>query len=281
MPDSESQKREQRQMWDESAAGWNKWWPVFERAAQPVNDRLVVLAKIKPGNRVLDIATGTGEPAVTAARTVGASGCVVAVDQSPGMLALGRERARTLGLRNLEFIESDAESMAFEDRSFDAAVCRWGLMFMPNLGATVAKVRRALKPGASFATAVWNTGDKVPMIFLAGDAIRQITNQPPQPPDALVPTRLADTSILKAALEGAGFSAVTIEPMTVTFEFESPDQFVQFRSEIGSSQSMMAKLTQDQRDRVRAALREAVGRFQGSDGRVRLPNETICFSARA
>src|SRR5581483_849080 len=140
MPDSENQKREQRRMWDESAAGWNKWWPSFERAAQPVNNRLVELAKIKPGHRVLDIATGTGEPAVTAARAVGASGRVVAVDQSPGMLALGRERAKSLGLGNIEFVESDAESMAFEDHAFDAAVCRWGLMFMPNLGAAVGKV---------------------------------------------------------------------------------------------------------------------------------------------
>ncbi len=281
MADAESQKREQRQVWDESAAGWNKWWPTFERAAQPVNDHLVKLARIKPGFRVLDIATGNGEPAVTAARTVGASGRVVAVDQSPGMLAIARERAKALGISNIEFVESDAESMVLQDGSFDAAVCRWGLMFMPDVTGAVRKIRRALKPGSAFATAVWNTGDKVPMIFLAADTIRKIASLPAPPPDALGPTRLADTSILKSALERAGFSEVVIEPMIVDFEFESADQFVQFRSELGSSQAMMAKLTQDQRDQVKTALREAVRKFEQGNGRVRLPNETICFCARA
>src|SRR5262249_2221359 len=100
MPDAAILKQEQRLSWDESAAGRKKWWPNFEQAAQGVNARLVELARLKAGDRVLDIATGNGEPAVTAARMVGAGGWVVAVDQSPGMLAIGRERAAALGLRN-------------------------------------------------------------------------------------------------------------------------------------------------------------------------------------
>src|SRR5215471_8683992 len=110
MPDAASLKLDQRLSWDESAAGWKKWWPCLERAAQGVNSRLVELARIKPGDCVLDIATGNGEPGVTAARIVGPSGRVVAVDQSPGMLAIGRERARALGLGNITFVEADAET---------------------------------------------------------------------------------------------------------------------------------------------------------------------------
>jgi ubiquinone/menaquinone biosynthesis C-methylase UbiE len=280
-PDLANLKREQRITWDESAAGWKKWWPNFERAAQGVNSRLVELARVKSGDRVLDIATGNGEPAVTAARVAGAAGRVVAVDQSPGMLAIARERAQELGLTNVDFVEADAEAMALDEHSFDAAVCRWGLMFMPDLTGTLRTIRRALKPGAHFATAVWNTGDKVPMIFLAADTVRKIAGLKPPPPDALEPTRLADTSILKSALEAAGFTEVTIEPMIVTFEFASPDKFVEFRSELGRAQAMMAKLTVDQRAQVKEALRGAVEKFRGADGRVRLPNETICFSARA
>ena len=281
MPDATTLKNEQRKHWDESAAGWKKWWPSFERAAQAVNDRLVALAQVKPGNRVFDIATGNGEPAVTAARTAGANGKVIAIDQSPGMLAIARERAAALGVGNIDFVESDAESLKLDAHSFDAGVCRWGLMFMPDLTNTVRLLHRALKPGAHFATAVWNTGDKVPMISLAAETVRNITGTPPPPPDALLPTRLADTSILKSALEAAGFSQVTIEPMIVTFEFDSPEKFIEFRSELGGAAAMMAKLTPDQRARVKAALGDAVKKFQGSDGRVRLPNETICFSARA
>jgi ubiquinone/menaquinone biosynthesis C-methylase UbiE len=104
-------KNEQRRDWDVAAAGWKKWWPVFERAAQHVSDRLVELAGIKQGARVLDIATGNGEPAVTAARKVGAAGRVIATDQSAGMLAIARERAAALELTKIDFHESDAESL--------------------------------------------------------------------------------------------------------------------------------------------------------------------------
>lgn len=279
--DMNSLKRDQRAMWDDSAAGWNKWWPTFERAAQNVSDRLVALAGVRVGSRVLDIATGNGEPAVTAARLAGASGHVTAVDQSPGMLAIARERAKSLGLKNIEFVESDAESMALPDASFDACVCRWGLMFMPDLSAVLRTLHRALKPGAGFATAVWNSGDKVPMITLAADAVRQIAGLKPPPPGALEPTRLADTSILKTALEQAGFSSIAIEPMAVTFEFASMAEFVAFRSEVGRAQAMMARLDPATRARVQAAIGDAARKFQDPDRRVRLSNETICFSARA
>jgi cyclopropane fatty-acyl-phospholipid synthase-like methyltransferase len=97
-------KGQQKAAWDDSAEGWKRWWPAFERAAQTVNDRLVELAGVRAGNRVLDIATGSGEPALTAARVAGHSGRVVAVDMSPGMLAIARERIDAAGLKNIELI---------------------------------------------------------------------------------------------------------------------------------------------------------------------------------
>ena len=111
-PDDLKIKGQQKAAWDDSAEGWKRWWPTFERAAQMVNDRLVELAGVRAGNRVLDIATGSGEPALTAARAVGQSGRVVAVDMSPGMLAIARERIDAAGLTNVELVESDAESLA-------------------------------------------------------------------------------------------------------------------------------------------------------------------------
>src|SRR5271166_1589421 len=99
--DVERFKRDSRSSWDAAAAGWEKWWPLFENCAQPVSTRLVELARIKAGDRVLDIATGTGEPAVTAARKVGANGRVIGVDHSAGMLDVARRRAASLGLSNV------------------------------------------------------------------------------------------------------------------------------------------------------------------------------------
>ncbi len=279
--DGENLKREQREAWNDAATGWQKWWPSFERAAQRVSDRLVELAGIKTGDRVLDIATGNGEPAVTAARKVGASGHVVGVDQSPGMLRIARERAASIGLTNIEFVESDAEKLALPERSFDAVICRWGLMFMPDLDSTLKRLHALIKPGGGFATAVWASRDKVPLISAGADVIRKITNQPPPPLGALEPCRLADTSILKSALAAAGYKQVHIEPLIVRFEFESAERAAHFRSEVGAVRAMLERLDAATRERIRDAMVQVARNYADAAGVVRFDNEAILFGARA
>jgi enediyne biosynthesis protein CalE5 len=268
----------QKAAWDDTAEGWKRWWPTFERAAQTVNDRLVELATVRAGNRVLDIATGSGEPALTAARIVGRSGRVVAVDMSPGMLAIARERIDAAGLHNVEVIESDAESLNLDASSFDAVLCRWGLMFMPDLDGVIRAMHRALKPGGRFATAVWSVADKVPMLGLAREAIRRITGIVP-PPNAPDPTKLADTSILERALGGAGFRDIAFERLIVTFEFPSADAFADFRSQIGGTRATLSKMPAEVARRVREAVVASAQQYASADGVVRLSNEAICFSA--
>ena len=124
-------KTTQRQEWDSASSGWNKWWSLIEQAMQPASDRLVALAELQPGQRVLDVATGIGEPAVTAARRVGPGGQVVGTDLSSEMLIIARERVSALGLKNLTFRQVDAEALDFPENSFDAVLCRFGLMFLP------------------------------------------------------------------------------------------------------------------------------------------------------
>src|SRR5260370_4287824 len=239
-PDRLKMKHEQKLAWDDSAEGWKRWWPTFERAAQRVNDRLIELSGARAGQRVLDIATGSGEPALTAARAVGPSGHVIAVDMSPGMLKIASERIASAGLTNVELVESDAESLLLDGHSFDAALCRWGFMFMPDLDGLLHKLHRALIPGGRIATPVWSTGGKVPICSLARDAVRQITGITP-PPNAPDPLKLADTSILERALVAAGFRDVSIERMTVTFEFASADAFADFRSAIAGTTAALPR----------------------------------------
>jgi SAM-dependent methyltransferase len=279
--DAERWKSDQKRDWDAAAAGWKKWWPIFEGAAQHVSDRLVELAGVKPGARVLDIATGNGEPAVTAARLVGPAGRVVATDQSPGMLAIARERAAVLGLGNLDFYESDGESLALSERDFDAVVCRWGFMFMPDIDRALTGIRSRMKAGARFATAVWSTADKVPMITLGADLVRKLAGLPPPPANALEPLRLADTSILTRALEGAGFTDVAIERRQVVFEFATPDAFTQFRREVAAPfRALLDRQIPEMRDQIIKAVTDAARAFVQPDGKVRTSNETILFVAR-
>lgn len=281
-PPNDQIKQQQRLDWDSAAAGWKRWWSTFEHAAQHVSDRLVELAAIRPGATVLDLATGIGEPAITAARRVGASGRVVAIDHSTGMLGVARERAAAQGLGNIDFRTSDLETFVAGEHAFDAALCRWGLMFVPDLDSAARTIHRALKPGARFATAVWAAPERVPMISLGGEALRKLAGLPPRQPGALDPFRLADISILSGALTRAGFGEVRSESVEVVFEFSSVEQFAQFRYDVSAPlRAVLERCTPEVREQIRRATAEAAAAYRRPDGTLRLPNESICIAARA
>lgn len=154
--DSDKFKANQQQSWDSVANGRQKWWKTFENGAQQVSDRLIELAGIGPGHRVLDIATGIGEPAISAAKIVGKDGHVTATDISTQMFAIAEERARSLGLHDImDFKQSDAENLELgTNQAFASILCRWGLMFLPDLDNALRKMRSILISGGKLAAAV-------------------------------------------------------------------------------------------------------------------------------
>lgn len=272
-------KARQLESWDDASAGWRNWWELIERPSQEVSDRLLELANVRPGHRVLDVATGIGEPAVTAARKVGAEGYVVATDMSPGMLKIARERASSLGLNNLEFLETDTESLDVPDGSFDAALCRWGLMFLPDLGVALARLRAALVPDGRFATSVWTTNTAM---FSASMGVMQSMLQL-QPPPPGTPTlfALAEPDVLEEALRSAGFSEIQTERRTVMFEWPSADVYVQFTHEVNSLlRAELAPLTDERRSEVLQAIAQAAQQYADQEGTVRMPNETLLVAGQ-
>lgn len=279
--DPERYKDGQRQEWDAVAAGWRKWWELIEGGAQHVSDRMLELAEIQPGQRVLDVATGIGEPAVSAARRVGPTGYVVATDQSPQMLEIARERSATLGLQQMEFKVADAEALEFPENSFDAVLCRWGLMFLPDLSSALNKIRQTLIPGGRFDTVVWDVPPKVPMVSLAMGVIQRMFEVPSPPPGVPNPFALADTSILERGLADAGFTDVRIEPITVTIEFPSAAEYTDFLRDIAPPvRAMLASQPEEKQAEAWQAIENAAGQFSDSSGVVRMPNEAILVAAR-
>jgi enediyne biosynthesis protein CalE5 len=278
--DHDRVRREQREFWNNAAPGWKQMFVKLDRAAQHVSDRLVELARIKAGDRVLDIATGSGEPALTAARKVGPRGAVVATDMSPAMLALARERAASLGITNVRFVETGAEAIAVDERNFNAAVCRWGLMFVPHLEAAARRIAELLASGSSFATAVWSGGAKVPMISLGEEAVRSIANLPSPPADAPHPLRLADTAPLEHALARAGFKDIRREPIIVSFDWPSAEEFTTQRRAVSAPfRALLARVAPDMQERILAAVTDEARRFANASGAVHMDNEAICVAA--
>ena len=157
---SKQYKESERRSWDSVAHGWEKWWRTIEKGAGIVSSRLIDLAGIKIGSRVLDISTGIGEPAITVAREVGNTGRVLATDFSSEMLSIAKKRAINAGLeRVIEFKQGDTETIELPDSYFDAALCRFGLMFLPDLDTALLNIYGSLVNNGRFAAAVWASSE--------------------------------------------------------------------------------------------------------------------------
>jgi ubiquinone/menaquinone biosynthesis C-methylase UbiE len=267
--------------WDSVATGWQKWWQIFEKGGQKVSDKLIELAEIKTGQRVLDIATGIGEPAMTACRKAGDSGYVLATDISSEMLAIGRKRARHQGLNNIEFKEGDAGTIALPPSSFDAALCRWGLMFLPNLPDALYNIQKSLVSGGKLSVAVWSEPAKVPQLNIAMSTVTKYLHLPIPRTDIPGPFSLADVNKLRYLLLQANFDDIKSENIQATFEFNSAEDYVRFTQEIAAPVNMMlANETAEKKAKIWSLVAEKVkSEYSKDDGKVILDNEAICVVA--
>ena len=272
----------QHQQWDKASVGWKKHSDFIDNAASHISERLVELAGVAAGSRVLDVAAGYGEPSLTAARVVGSHGKVVASDISAEMLAYGRERAAAAGLENLEFVESAAASLDFPPQSFDAAFSRFGIIFEPEAEAAAARVRGFLVPGSRMAVASWGLPERVPFIAVPlGTAMRTLGVDPP-PPGTPGPLSRPTPEALGGLLEGGGFSAVEVEETEVSFEWESADEFVAMvKDTVPPLVALIAKHAPDDPDGAWDAILAAVKERASGDGTVTFSNLVLLAVGRA
>ena len=232
--DGSTYKAGQKVQWDAVAEAWRKWWPEIERGAQVASNALADAIGAAPGQRILDVSTGIGEPAVTLSKRVGADGSILATDQSAGMLAVANERIATEGLRSIELVQVDTEELDLPENEFDGAVCRWGLMFLPDVQAGLQAIRRSLKPGAKFATTVWGTPPQAPMFSLPMAVAQQVLDPAPPPPPADAPNifLLGAPGVLHSAFGAAGFKDVEANDLQINFDLDSPQVFADFLGDI-------------------------------------------------
>src|SRR5688572_30310549 len=144
------------------ASGWLKGAAARGLALGPVNELMLDLAGVTVGSRVLDLGAGTGEQTLLAAWRVGPGGTVLATDISAPMLDQAREAARAGGLENVQTRVMDAQRLEFDPHSFDAAIARFSLQFIPDVHRALAEVRRVLQPGGRFAAVVFSAVERNP-----------------------------------------------------------------------------------------------------------------------
>ncbi|HYG00399.1 MAG TPA: methyltransferase domain-containing protein [Candidatus Saccharimonadales bacterium] len=239
------------------------------------------LAGIKQGSKVLDIATGIGEPSITAAQLVGKNGHVLAIDISPKMLTVAKQRTIFMGLQDvMDFREGDAETADLPPSTFDAALCRFGLMFLPYVKAGLSNIHESLVNDGKVAAAVWASPDKVPFISLPFNVLLKETNSPPPPPNAPGPFSLSDEKLLKEYFNSSGFKDVTIERHDMIFNFKSAEEFTNFVCETASPvQEILSKQSEERREKLLQVITETAANnyTDKNSGSIRLRNEAICI----
>lgn len=272
-------KDAQRTDWQVAAPGWRKWYDMLEAGGEIVSRTLIERAGIGPGDTVLDVATGYGEPALTAARIVGQSGRVLATDISADMLEFGRERAAQTGLDNVEFLEADAETLPFDDESFDAVLCRQGLQFLPDVLGTLKRLHTFLKRDGRLAAAVWGPPDTV-QFARPVSVILTALDLPAPPPGRPGIFALADRHRLAQLVADAGFRDVETGTVTAVYETASPEDFTQWAREVAPPIANLLKgQPPEVQDQVWHKVTEAWAPLTTADGRVLTNNEAIWVAA--
>lgn len=270
-------KQEQREQWRTTAQGWRRWCEVIEgpELGQVASGKLLELAGVGPGDAVLDVAGGYGEPALTAARAVGPTGRVFCTDISAEMLAHGRERAGAAGVGNIEFLESDAEELDFPPATFDAVLSRWGLMFLPDLPGTLRRLHGFLKPHGRLAAITWGPPPSV-QFAAAVPVILSELELPPPPTDGPGMFALADPETLAGAVAEAGFRDVETGPLDVVLELDSPETFTAFMRDVSGPIAALAEgRPPDVQRRVWDAVTENWRRFATPEGSIRTVNRAL------
>jgi ubiquinone/menaquinone biosynthesis C-methylase UbiE len=188
---------------------------------RPVADDLIAVAGLQPGQRVLDIACGTGVVTRLAAERVGAAGAVAGLDVTPGMLAVAR--AQTPPETSIEWYEASAESMPLPDEAFDVVLCQMGLQFIPSKLAALREMRRVLRPGGRALVTV--PGPKPRLFEVMTDALaRHLSPQAASFGDLVF--SMHDVDELSELMRSAGFREIKVQAKTKTLRLPAPREFL-------------------------------------------------------
>ena len=277
--DAAKYKNAQREQWNKDGAAWRRWNPTLDYWYGEVTRQMLDLARIQPGQRILDIAAGAGEPAVSAAERVGPSGYVLATDISEGIVELALQVARERGLKQVDTRAMDGEKLDLPDASFDAVLCRLGLMYMPHPVAALREWRRALRTGGRVAVVVYSTPDRNSWGAMPASIIRRRAQLPPPVPGQPGPFSLGGPGVLEGVFSQAGFANPEVRAVPVPHRMTSAAEYVRLaREAFGAFNAMMAHLSPRERESAWNEVEGAMRSF-ASPGGFEVPGECLVGAA--
>lgn len=271
-----------------SNAGWDsfartnaslRWRKPSAAMGRHMTEAIVEAAQVRPEMRVLDVASGTGEPAISIATGLGGTGMVVASDYSQGPLKIALGRAAERELKNLQVVAADVHQLPFANLSFDRITCRLGVMFFADIRRAAREMWRVLRSGGRVTLLAWGSREQPYFDTMTGTVLRALPHLE-VPPSALGMFKFAEPGVLAEVLADAGFAE--IEEVFTRVPWNWPDTpqelWAYFRDVTVPFRPLLDAVPEPARERVSAAVLEALdARYDGKE--VRFDAEVLMLSA--
>jgi SAM-dependent methyltransferase len=259
-------------MWQSVAPGWGENADYVDARAAQLTDRLLELARVAPGDRVLELACGAGGLGLAAARRADA---VVVSDVAPAMVEIAAARARERGVENIQTRVLDLDAIEQPDASYDVVLCREGFMFAADPSRAAQEIARVLRPGGRFALAVWGPRERNPWLAIVLDVVSEHVGAPMPPPGVRGPFSLSDAAELHDAL--APFADIAIEELEVPLRAGSFDEWwARTTALAGPLGQLLMQLPEAE---IRTRARDRVHAYLTPDG-LDIPGVSLIASGR-
>jgi len=265
--DSEKYKRTTYQQWQDAAPAWHRWGPTLREWLGPATERMLDLARVAEGHRVLDVAAGAGDQSFAVAARVGPSGQVLATDLSPAILEFAGAEASKRGITNVATRVMDGEELDLDMESFDVVVSRVGLIYFPDQAKALKRMHRVLVSGGRVAAMVWGAAERNGFFSTPVSIIRRRANLGPPLPGQPGPFSLSSRETVVRLYESAGFTNVEFELVEAPLRLPRADDCLAFeRESFGALHQMLSGLDEPERAAAWEEVRVALGKFEGPNG---------------
>jgi SAM-dependent methyltransferase len=277
---SEDLQSEIRKRWGGAATSWQRRTAELREMFGPITAELIAAAGIESGDAVLDVAGGTGEPALTIVRKVGPLGAVMCTDIAQEMLEVAQHEALLQRLENIAFYTTSAERLPFDDAVFDAVTCRLGAMFFSDPVEAVSQMLRVAKRGSKIAFAVWSGYEENPFFSLV-DRFLPGGESAPKNDDVPGAFRYGESGKLASLLEQAGTGETTEALLDFRMRASvSLEQFWPFKVDLSNSvKEVLADLSEADGLLLAREITSAVKSYFGS-GQLDMPARVLIVSGR-
>lgn len=278
---SQAFKASMRAQWDTAAAGWNAHTADIGHWLHRPTEAMCRMAGVRTGFRVLDVAAGAGDQTLAVAQQVGVRGYVLATDLSPAIVALARDNATRAGFTHVETRVADGEDLGVPEASFDAAVCRLGLMFFPDPLRGLREIHRALRPGGGVCTMVFSRPEKNPCLTILMSTALKYAGLPARDPFAVGGLlSLGQPGRIDALFRSAGFHDVATTALEAVFRLPSVDHYLGFvRRSASPILQILGRLDAAAADAAWSEMRERLMTFTTPEGWAG-PNELLLTAGR-